>query len=194
MEHFEKYKYIFKKEESEIVKALQEQRSIVLERDKFVAEFLGIEYPEAVLIIKRISEIAEWKSLGRKMEEGKKNRNSLIEEEKQKEEMIAILSKKIAIGIQEEGMSDYGIREVEERITGILECSINNEQLAHFNGEKNSLEGKNTVMEPPKEEIVEIKKVNKGEEERKPLIELPNRDFYGDYILWISHSTVQLKI
>ena len=67
MEHFEKYKYIFKKEESKIVKALTEQRNIVLERDKFVAEFLGIEYPEAVLIIRRISEIAEWKSLGRKM-------------------------------------------------------------------------------------------------------------------------------
>ena len=44
IEQFEKYKYIFKKEESEIVKALTEQRNIVLERDKFVAEFLGIEY------------------------------------------------------------------------------------------------------------------------------------------------------
>ena len=165
MEQFKKYKYIFKKEESEIVKALTEQRNIVLERDKFVAEFLRIEYPEVVLIVRRISEIAEWKALGRKTKEEKENRNSLVEEGKQKEEMIAILSKKIAIGIQEEGTSDYGIREIKERVTGILECSINNEHLAYFNGKKKLLERKNTVTKPIQEEIAETKDVNKKEEE-----------------------------
>jgi len=184
MEHFEKYKYIFKKEESEIVKALTEQRNIVLERDKFVAEFLGIEYPEVVLIVRRISEIAEWKALGRKTKEEEENRNSLVEEGKQKEEMIAMLSKKIAIGIQEEGTSDYGIREIEERVIGILECSINNEHLAYFNGEKKLSRRKNTVTKPIQEEIAETKDVNKEEKERRPIIEARSRECYGDYVLW----------
>ncbi|CAG8565865.1 8485_t:CDS:2, partial [Gigaspora margarita] len=41
------------------------------------------------------------------MKEERGNRNSPIEEEKHKEKMIAMLRKKISIGIQEKGISDY---------------------------------------------------------------------------------------
>ncbi|CAG8591885.1 4628_t:CDS:2, partial [Gigaspora margarita] len=148
MEQFEKHKYIFKKEENEIVKALLEQRSIILERDKFVAEFLDIEYPEA---------------------EKRRNRNSPIKKEKQKEKIIAMLSKKIAIEIQEKGMSDYSIREIEKRITGILECSINNEQLAYCNRDKNSSGRKNTVteLERQKKRIGKVSEQTCNEQLRK---------------------------
>ena len=44
-------------------------------------------------------------------------------------------------------------------------------------------ERKNTVTKPIQEEIAETKDVNKEEEERRPIIEVPSRECYGDYVL-----------
>ncbi|CAG8853023.1 16685_t:CDS:1, partial [Gigaspora margarita] len=42
--------------EKEFINTLTEQKCLVLERDKIVAEYLGIEYPEIVWLIRRLSE------------------------------------------------------------------------------------------------------------------------------------------
>ena len=69
MEFLNKFKDLFKRPESEIIEITMSQEKLILERDKQVANLLGITYPGTVYIIRRACEIMEWKQLGITQEE-----------------------------------------------------------------------------------------------------------------------------
>ncbi|CAG8736078.1 37332_t:CDS:2, partial [Gigaspora margarita] len=111
--------------EKEIEELIIEYKSLFLERNKKIAEFLGISNPGVVFVVRKISELVEWKQLDDQQETLTPATDNCSVESKKVKELILQLSKKIAIGLQEARTSDYGIQDVEKQIKGILECLLN---------------------------------------------------------------------
>ncbi|CAG8845845.1 37508_t:CDS:1, partial [Gigaspora margarita] len=125
MEHLSKYQDLFAKSEGEIVEFLMKDKGIVLQRDKAIAKFLGITYPQTVSIIRKASEIFEWQQVNPERLE------KIIRIQKEQEDEVALdtnqirqIAKKITITLNEGGITDYGMEEMEQQIFNALESSL----------------------------------------------------------------------
>ncbi|CAG8742361.1 22145_t:CDS:2, partial [Gigaspora margarita] len=91
--------------EKEFINTLTKQKCPVLERDRIVAEYLGITHPEIVWLIRRLSEKVEWLKL--KIGRNKSGTQEILEKKKSKEVLL----------LTECGVSNYGTKEVQKQLT-----------------------------------------------------------------------------
>ncbi|CAG8741790.1 2827_t:CDS:1 [Gigaspora margarita] len=116
MEHLNKFKDPFKNQDIEIEKVVAEQKRLILEQDRQVADFLGIKYPGVVFIVKEVLEVFKWKQMEERQDRYIPAHNNSLEEERRRLALADQLRKKLHLVYRKKASQTIEYKKLKNRL------------------------------------------------------------------------------